>query len=164
MGDDSGSYTRPQQHRQTETRLTALFSIDAHAEVEATWTMYQRTVAAYRHPDGKTGRTMMAALITTLSAGVPRPLQEVITFGRTLKGRAADILAYLDRPGHFQRADRSNQRPPRTPPRLSPRLSQSHQLHRQIPTGNRQIQTPTTPPIVKSRQTPALSHHRHQRV
>jgi transposase len=82
-----------------KTRLTALFAIDAHAEVEATWTMYQRTVAAYRHPDRKTGRTMMAALIATLSAGVPKSLQEVITLGRTLKKRAADVLAYFDRPG-----------------------------------------------------------------
>ena len=80
-------------------RLAALFAIDAHAEVEATWTMYQRTVAAYRHPDRKTGRTMMAALITTLSTGVPKALQEVITLGRTLKKRAADVLAYFDRPG-----------------------------------------------------------------
>lgn len=82
-----------------KTRLTTLFSIDAHAEVEATWQMYQRTVAAYRHPDRKTGRTMMAALITTLSAGVPKPLQELITLGRTLKKRAADVLGYFDRPG-----------------------------------------------------------------
>jgi transposase len=42
---------------------------------------------------------MMAALITTLSAGVPKPLQELITLGRTLKKRAADVLAYFDRPG-----------------------------------------------------------------
>lgn len=41
---------------------------------------------------------MMAAPIT-LSAGVPKPLQEIITLGRTLKKRAADVLAYLDRPG-----------------------------------------------------------------
>ena len=60
---------------------------------------YQRTEAAYRHPDGKTGRTMMAALITTLSTGVPKALQEVITLGRTLKKRATDVLAYFDRPG-----------------------------------------------------------------
>ncbi|MGD9620576.1 MAG: ISL3 family transposase [Mycolicibacterium sp.] len=79
--------------------LHAVFAVDAHAEVEATWTIYQRTVAAYRHPDRKQGRTMMAALITTLSAGVPKPLQELITLGRTLKKRAADVLAYFDRPG-----------------------------------------------------------------
>jgi transposase len=42
---------------------------------------------------------MMAALITTLSTGVPKALQEVTTLGRTLKKRAADVLAYFDRPG-----------------------------------------------------------------
>ena len=36
-------------------------------------------LAAYRHPDRKTGRTTMVALITTLSTGVPKALQEVIT-------------------------------------------------------------------------------------
>lgn len=82
-----------------KARLAALFSVDAHAEVEATWTIYQRTVAAYREPDRKKGRTMMAALIATLSAGVPKPLQELITLGRTLKKRAVDVLAYFDRPG-----------------------------------------------------------------
>jgi transposase len=82
-----------------QTRLQALFAADAHVEVEATWTIYQRTVAAYREPDRNIGRTMMAALITTLSTGVPKALQEVITLGRTLKKRAADILAYFDRPG-----------------------------------------------------------------
>ena len=61
--------------------------------------MYQRTGAAYREPDRTKGRTMMAALITTLSTGVPKPLTELITLGRTLKKRAADVLAYFDRPG-----------------------------------------------------------------
>jgi transposase len=82
-----------------KARLNVLFTVDAHAEVEATWTMYQRAVAAYREPDRKKGRTMMAALIGTLSTGVPKPLQELITLGRTLKKRAADVLAYFDRPG-----------------------------------------------------------------
>jgi transposase len=82
-----------------KARLEALFAIDAHAEVEATWTMYQRAVAAYREPDRSKGATMMAALITTLSAGVPKALTELITLGRTLKKRAADVLAYFDRPG-----------------------------------------------------------------
>ena len=82
-----------------KARLTALFALDAHAEVEATWTMYQRAVAAYREPNRKKGATMMAALITTLSAGVPKVLTELITLGRTLKKRAADVLAYFDRPG-----------------------------------------------------------------
>lgn len=82
-----------------KARLTALFAIDAHAEVEATWHMYQRAVAAYREPDRCAGRRMMASLITTLSTGVPTPLTELITLGRTLKRRADDVLAYFDRPG-----------------------------------------------------------------
>lgn len=82
-----------------KARLAAVFAIDTHAEVEATWMMYQRTVAAYRQPDRKRGRAMMAALIATLSAGVPKPLQELTTLGRTLKKRADDVLAYFERPG-----------------------------------------------------------------
>lgn len=82
-----------------QARLNTLFAADAHAEVEATWQMYQRAVAAYREPDRKKGRAAMDALITVLSAGVPKPLQELITLGRTLNRRAADILAYFERPG-----------------------------------------------------------------
>ena len=41
----------------------------------------------------------MVKLIDSISTGVPRALTEVITLGRTLKKRAADVLAYFDRPG-----------------------------------------------------------------
>jgi len=82
-----------------KARLAALFAVDAHAEVEATWTIYQRTVSAYRQPDRNKGRAMMAALITALGTGVPKALQELITLGRTLKKRAVDVLAYFERPG-----------------------------------------------------------------
>ena len=41
----------------------------------------------------------MTELITSLSAGVPASLSELRTLGRTLKKRAADVLAYFDRPG-----------------------------------------------------------------
>jgi transposase len=33
------------------------------------------------------------------SAGVPRPLVEIAKLGRTLSKRAADVLAWFDRPG-----------------------------------------------------------------
>jgi transposase len=82
-----------------KNRLDALFTRDAHVEVEATWAIYQRIIAAYREPDRNRGRTLMAELINSLSRGVPKALQEVITLGRTLNKRAADILAYFDRPG-----------------------------------------------------------------
>jgi len=80
-------------------RLEALFADDAHVQVEATWGIYQRMIAAYREPDRASGRDLMRKLIDSLSRGVPAALTEVITLGRTLNKRAADILAYFDRPG-----------------------------------------------------------------
>lgn len=71
-------------------RLVALFTGDAHVEVEATWGIYQRMISAYREPDKKKGRDLMVRLISSLSHGVPSPLVELITLGRTLKRRAAD--------------------------------------------------------------------------
>ena len=41
----------------------------------------------------------MQAVIDAIGSGVPGALTEVTTLGRTLKKRAADILAYFDRPG-----------------------------------------------------------------
>jgi transposase len=80
-------------------RLHALFAADEHVEVEATWGIYQQMVAAYREPDRKKGRKLMQQLIESVSQGVPAALAEVITLGRTLNKRAADVLAYFDRPG-----------------------------------------------------------------
>jgi transposase len=80
-------------------RLAELFAADEHVEVEATWGIYQRMIAAYREPDRARGRELMTALIDAVGQGVPAALREVITLGRTLKKRAADVLAYFDRPG-----------------------------------------------------------------
>ena len=56
-------------------------------------------ITAYREPDRGIGRQRMEKLIDSLSAGVPAALTEVIRLGRTLKQRAADVLAYFERPG-----------------------------------------------------------------
>jgi transposase len=80
-------------------RLHALFAVDEHVEVEATWGIYQRMIGAYREPDRARGKELMRQLIASVSQGVPAALSEVITLGRTLKKRAADVLAYFDRPG-----------------------------------------------------------------
>jgi len=37
-------------------RLKALFDSDEHVEVEATWAVYQRMIAAYREPNRTKGR------------------------------------------------------------------------------------------------------------
>ncbi|WP_075891970.1 ISL3 family transposase [Actinomyces provencensis] len=80
-------------------RLDAVFAAEEHVEVEATWGIYQRIVAAYREPDKNKAKEMMRAVIDSVSNGVPKALTEVITLGRTLKKRADDVLAYFDRPG-----------------------------------------------------------------
>ncbi|MBG6185395.1 transposase [Arthrobacter sp. CAN_A214] len=82
-----------------QTRLDAVFATEEHVEVEATWAIYQRIVAAYRESDKKKGKQMMQALISSITSGVPAALVEVGRIGRTLKQRAADILAFFDRPG-----------------------------------------------------------------
>jgi len=80
-------------------RLTALFAADEHIEVEATWGIYQRMITAYREPDRKQGRDLMTKLIESVSHAVPAVLTELRRLGRTLTNRAADVLAYFDRPG-----------------------------------------------------------------
>jgi len=80
-------------------RLTGVFADDRHVAVEATWGIYQRIVAAYRHPDRRAGKALLTNVINSISRGVPVSLSELTTLGRTLKRRATDVLAYFDRPG-----------------------------------------------------------------
>lgn len=82
-----------------QTRLEDLFTADAHAEVEATWGIYQRMIAAYREKDHAQGKKLMQRVVDSVSTGVPTALTELKTLGRTLKRRAEDVLAYFDRPG-----------------------------------------------------------------
>lgn len=84
--------------KQTD-RLEALFPVDAHMEVEVTWGVYQRMIAAYRELDRAVGRELMRTLIESVSHSVPSALTEIATLGRTLKRRAAEVLARFDRPG-----------------------------------------------------------------
>ena len=79
-------------------RLKGLFEAEEHLQVKVTWEIYQRMVAAYREPDRAKGRELMTKLITSVRSAVPAALTEVITLGRTLTKRAADVLAYFDRP------------------------------------------------------------------
>ena len=81
------------------TRLTALFAAEEHIEVEATWGIYQPMITAYREPERKQGRDLMSKLIESVSHGVPAALTELRRLGPTLTNRAADVLAYFDRPG-----------------------------------------------------------------
>ncbi len=82
-----------------KARLDALFADENHLEVQVTWAIYQRMVTAYRDPDRAAGRTRIRSLIDSLARGVPDALIEVRRLGRTLNRRAADVLAFFDRPG-----------------------------------------------------------------
>jgi hypothetical protein len=130
------------------TRLNALFAGDVPVEVETTWAIYQHMIPAYRAPDR--GRQLMQKLIDSLSDSVPAALIEVITLGRTLKQRSADVLAYFKPAGTSNRPTEAINGRLGSRPRFRPRVLQPHQLHRQMPTRSRRIQTATTPSIVKS--------------
>lgn len=80
-------------------RLDRVFAVEEHVEVEATWGIYQRIVAAYREPDKNKAKEMMQAVITAITTGVPAALVEIRKLGRTMKQRAVDIVAFFDRPG-----------------------------------------------------------------
>jgi transposase len=82
-----------------KTRLDTLFADDNHLQVQVTWAVYQRLIAAYRHPDRTAGRTRIRTLINSLARDVPTVLIEVRRLGRTLHRRAADVLAFFERPG-----------------------------------------------------------------
>ena len=127
-----------------------------HVEVEATWGIYQRIVAAYRDPDRAAAKTateeghrhdQRRRPDRADRADHPRP------HPAPTRRRRARLL----RPTrHQQRPDRSDQRPPRTPPRHRPRLPQPHQLHRQITARDRRLQTTTTPSI---RMSPLIAEN-----
>jgi len=82
-----------------QQRLKDLFAADDHVEVEATWGIYQRLIAAYRDPDRTHRKAALTAVIAALAERVPSALTELRRLGRTLRKRAADVLAYFDRPG-----------------------------------------------------------------
>ena len=141
--------TPRQQHQ-----ILDLFASDCHVALEVTWSVYQNIIDAYRDPNKIRGKALMQAEIACLSdAGTPRSLTEIITLGRTLKRRSRDILAYFDHPhttGGPTEAINGRLEHLRGP---ALGLAKPHQLHHPSTPRNRRIQTPTTPPIMKSRNT-----------
>ena len=77
-------------------RLEAVFADADHLAVMVTWSVYQRIIAAYGHPDRRRGKTMMSAIIDMLRRGVPAALAELAQLGRPLHRRRADVLAFFD--------------------------------------------------------------------
>ena len=92
----------------------------------------------------------MQQLIGSTGHSAPIAPPEVIIPGRTLKRRAVDVLACFDQPGTPNGpAEAINGRLEHLRG-SGPRLPQPHHLHRQIASGDRRVQAPTTPSSMKS--------------
>lgn len=87
-----------------KARLGAFFADDAHAEIEASRTMYQRTVAAYGEPDRRKGRTIVMPLITTLGR-CPQSLARTHHARADIQQAGRPRLGLLRPTRHFQRTD-----------------------------------------------------------
>jgi transposase len=79
-----------------KTRLETVFADDDHLAVLVTWSIYQRLIAAYAHPDRRRAKTTMTTLIGSIRHGVPAELAELAQLGHTLWRRRTDVLAYFD--------------------------------------------------------------------
>ena len=64
--------------------FVSVFAADAYLAVAVDWSVHERIIAAYAHPDRRRGKTMPATSIDSLSRGVPAGLAQL---GRTLRGR-----------------------------------------------------------------------------
>jgi hypothetical protein len=80
-------------------RLTTLFAVDEHVEVEATWGIYQQDDRRLPRTRPQAGKTLMQQLIAVAQQRRPDRVDGDPHARRTLKQRAADVLAYFDRPG-----------------------------------------------------------------
>ena len=135
----------------SSTRYSTYFPATSTSPSRSPGAPTKTSPGAYRSSNARGGKTLMHEEITRLtSTSVPSSLPELITLGRTLKRRAGDILAYFDHP------HTSNGPTEAINGRLEHLrgsalgLAKPHPLHHPITPRNRRIQTPTTPPIMKS--------------
>ena len=115
------AHRRRPPHRQTAATAPRRCSPTTRTSKFKRTGHYQRMITAYREPDRARGRQLMAKVIDALHHGVPKPLTELLTLGRTLMKRAVDVLAYFDRAAASTGPTEAIQRQARTPPRLRPR-------------------------------------------
>src|ERR1022692_4867121 len=137
-----------------QARLEALFAVSEHVEVEATWGIYQRMIAAYREPGKKHGKkhgkAMMQAVIDFVASGVPATLTEIRKARPDPQATRHGHPRVLRPARHVERPHRGHQRQARTPPRKRPRIPEPDELHRTLVARSRRIQTPTAPSIALS--------------
>ncbi|AWY94967.1 Hipothetical protein [Propionibacterium freudenreichii] len=142
----SGSMSVAQASREFGISRQHVYRLVARYRAEGPEGLEPRSRAPRSHPNQTPARVrLMARLIDSISTGVPKALVEITKLGRTLKKRAADVLAYFDRPSTSNGPNGGDQRQARAPARLGAGVPQPDQLHRQIPARDRRVQTPTTP-------------------
>ena len=135
----------------SQARLDAVFACPDHADVYATWRIYQDLLAAYRDRDPRRGKNTLRHLITTLTRpGLPHTCIELARMGTTFTRRAGDILAYFDHPHTSNGPTEAINAPPRTPTRHRPMIRQPPKLPPTLPPPLRRIPTPSTPLNAKS--------------
>ena len=119
-------------------QILDLFSSEEHVALEATWSVYQNIIDAYRAPDTSAGKALMEAEINTLtSTRVPRGLTALITLGKNAQTPSPGHPGLLRSSPHHRRSYRSNQQTPRTPTRIRTRTCAT---------------SPTTSPAASSKQ------------
>lgn len=92
--------------------------------------VYQKIIACYAQEDRGKGRGMMAELIESLAVRGSAPgCPGLVTLGRTLKRRMADVLAFFDHPNGANRPTEAINGRLETLRGHSPRLPQPRQLH-----------------------------------
>ena len=139
--------TPRQQHQ-----LADLFASDCHVALEVTWSVYQNITWCIprsqqnprQGPDASRNSLSQQRGCPSLPHGDRHTRKNAQTPRRGHPG-------LLRPPPHQQWPHRSDQRPPRTPTQIRTRIPKPHPLHHPNTPQNRRIQTPTTPPIMKSR-------------
>ena len=82
---------------------TLLFADDRHAAVQASWSVYQRLIQAYRTEEAGLGKYLMQRLIDSLKQAIPDGLEEIQALARTLTERASDTPGLLRPAPYLQR-------------------------------------------------------------
>ena len=139
--------TPRQQHQ-----LADLFASDCHVALEVTWSVYQNITWCIprsqqnprQGPDASRNSLSQQRGCPSLPHGDRHTRKNAQTPRRGHPG-------LLRPPPHQQWPHRSDHRPPRTPTQIRTRIPKPHPLHHPNTPQNRRIQTPTTPPIMKSR-------------
>jgi transposase len=70
-------------------------ALKQHVEVEATWSVYQAIVAAYRDLKCVEGKTALTKVINSISACVPTELNEIMRLGHSRRPSVSALSPWV---------------------------------------------------------------------